>query len=385
MPQRVDWNYVRMPAKIDYLECEFLHVEDQISRSVVEHQLIGYEGAALEDCGVEKKTHTFETLWANEYYYNHFTFLEKFRKGSKFNTIVHPVYGTLKGKIKNVRCVNAPDETDCARISIEFIEDGSQEINGRDNFFAKSSSVADLADDVAEYIENYAAKNMFGVLKERVDGVSAALSQMEGKINLRVSQVADFVKAMTFPLSVPGKIARTAFEICVTAIDTIAGVGQNVKGQISMFQNMTFDVARKYRQTDDVFYDAIVSAGAYIAAFKAQECFEEIQESGAKETSRRDVEEIVNTVRRQISEISKNDHSSPLARVALIIAEKGRETLAKMGGERKIVVEKESNIYAVLMRGRIDRSRAFEVCLRNNIENPNRVVGEIELPENDYE
>jgi len=385
MPQRVEWNYVRMPAKIDYLECEILHVEDPISRSIAEHQLIGYEGAALEDLGVEKKSHNFETLWANDYYYNHFTFLEKFRNGSKFNTIVHPVYGTLTGKIKTVRPVHAPDEINCVRISIEFIEEGSKEIGGKNEFVDDLVSVSDIGQEVAKGIEKNAAKNIFGMARERVDNLSAALSQIEGRINLKVSQVADFVKAMTFPLSIPGKIARTAFEICVTAIDTVAGVGQNVKGEISMFQNMTFDLAKKYEQVDKVFFYAIITAGAYIAAFKAQECFEEIQERGTSQVSRRDVEEIVQMIRRQIKEITKDEQSSPLAQVALIIAEKGRETLAKMGGYKKFVVEKETNIYAVLMRGRIDRSKAWQVCLRNDIKNPNRVSGEIYLPESDYE
>jgi hypothetical protein len=377
----------RMPAQVDGFDCEVLNTDDEITRSVVEHKLIGYDGAALEDCGVDGRTYSFETMWANENYPNHKDFLENYRTKQAFNTVFHPVYGLLTGKIKRIRAVHNPEETDCVNITVEFTEEGMSSVEiSRGDF----NSIAEVGQACADEIVGKTSQSIFGAGRERTDRLSAAIHQMESRINLSVSIMNDYVKALTFPLSIPGRIAQNAFLICAGLQNAGREIINSPKNGLIAFTEQVRAIGRLFGRTDSAIEEAIIEAGAFTAAFTAEEVFNGIasapigerRSASGSEPSRRDIEDMVNTVRQSVSEIY--DAPNALKEAVLIAAEAGRTALSRMGGERIVEIESETNIYSILMGARVDRAKAFDVCLRNDIENPNRVVGVIYLPQEDF-
>jgi hypothetical protein len=97
---------------------------------------------------------------------------------------------------------------------------------------------------------------------------------------------------------------------------------------------------------------------------------------------KRDIEDMVNIVRRKVGEIE--NASLALKEAALLTAQSGKAALARIGGERMVEIKSETSIYSILLGARIDRARAMDICLRNGIENMNRVVGTIFLPQEDF-
>jgi hypothetical protein len=396
----------RFDAMINGLKCEMTSVEGSESRSIVEHQLVGFDGAALEDCGLERKNHVFETLWANENYDNHFDFLEMFRKGKAYDEIIHPLYGKLIGKIKSVRQVPVSDEIDCIRITVEFVEEGSRSFERNRNLNPKmpktsdfvlrkelyQRKIPDIQKKVCDSIQSKILKNLrtaTSIVRSPIDGLSAKISQMESFVNMSNSMTADFVKAMIFPATIPGRIAKLAFETCCTIENATLDVVMSPNSTLVSFLEEVRLIAQKFKRKDEVFYDAIISAGVYLATFKAEEIFSSVSNAPASAVNnfadRKNIEDTVNTLRREIAQISQNEPDSPLADAGLIIAQKGVETIESMGQEQVFEIKQPTNIYSILMKGRVHRERAFQVCLRNGIENPNRVSGTIYLPEADYE
>jgi len=389
----------RMPATIDGFECEILSAGDETTGSVAEHKLIGYDGAALEDCGIDSQRYTFQTIWSGENYLNHFAFREKYRTKRGLNEIFHPVYGLLKGKIKKIGATHEADEIDCVSIDIEFTEEGTSEFSTSARMRTNTRSVAEVGQEVADEVVARVSRSIFGAARNRLNRLKAAINRMESRVNLGVSIMNDHVKALIFPLSIPGIIAKNAFLICASLKNAGNQIANSPKNGLIALLEQTRAIGQLFGRTDGAIENAIVEAGTYLSAFMTEEAFREIGERDTsvvslqagsvrsvvepvEALSKRDVDEMVSTVRRSTSEIY--DAPQALKEVALIVAEAGREALARIGGERIVEIKSETNIYSVLMGARVDRARAFDVCLRNNIENPNRVIGTVYLPQEDF-
>jgi len=219
-----------------------------------------------------------------------------------------------------------------------------------------------------------------------INQLDAALTQMEGRINYSLNVASTAVNTIVFPMSIPGRIAKNAFYVCASVLSNLKTIAQSPNNAAVALFSQTNAIAQLFDRENKVIKDAITSASVYFAAFAAQESFESAANSNTDTISCRDIDETVAIIRRKISEIAENDKSQnlQLQKLGLIVAESGRQALAKVGGAQRLEIKTQTNIYTVLLRGRIDRSKAWQVCLRNNIENPNRVEGVVYLPESDY-
>ena len=379
---------VRIQAQVDGFNCEVLHrTSDRYSRALVERSVIGYDGVKIEDMGLDSGVYNFETIWQRENYPLHELFLNRYKRMTAGNSIAHPVYGILNGKIRNINIDHIANEIDCVHISFEFVQNPERQIAGG---LPRLSSIIPLAESVAADIS--AVARFVGSAASALGAIQATVAQKEARINMIDGIANNLVRSMVFPVSIPGKIAQMAFRIAASAERDTLTVLESPKNGIVAVLEHTRLTAQLLARTHTVLGVAVRSAGAYISAYLAVNSFVASTASTGSDTtateamSKRDIEETVNIIRRDIAEIASADKTGTIAlqNVALVLAEEARKTLAVMGGEKEVEVKREVSIYAVLLDNRISRHRANEVCLRNNIENPNRVKGMLFLPESDY-
>ncbi|MDH3975618.1 MAG: DNA circularization N-terminal domain-containing protein [Deltaproteobacteria bacterium] len=106
-----------------YIDQFYLHIEtieDGFEKAIVEHEFPGTDGALVEDMGQKARRITVKCYFINEYYENHFDFIEHLEKKELFE-FSHPKYGSIFGTIKSVN-IRHDDRQRTAAIDLTFVE-----------------------------------------------------------------------------------------------------------------------------------------------------------------------------------------------------------------------------------------------------------------------
>ncbi len=96
-------------------------VSDAWTKNVVEYDIPFSSGASLDSLGVKSRPIRFVAIFRKENYESHQAFIAH-ALIDQYNTLIHPVYGPVKGMIKSLS-VTHDDRKSYCEISIEFVEE----------------------------------------------------------------------------------------------------------------------------------------------------------------------------------------------------------------------------------------------------------------------
>lgn len=114
-------------AKIDDFEFEIKSdgIRDAYQKNIAEYDIPFSTGAIPDSLGVKSRSIRFTAIFKNDAYTSHQAFVSHALK-DQVNTLVHPVYGPVKGMIKTLS-VNNDERKRYCEIDIEFVDDASAE------------------------------------------------------------------------------------------------------------------------------------------------------------------------------------------------------------------------------------------------------------------
>jgi prophage DNA circulation protein len=114
-------------AKIDEYSFEIKSdgVHDNYQKNVVEYDIPFSSGAIPDSLGMKSRSIRFTAIFKKENYISHQAFVSH-ALNDQVNTLVHPLYGPVKGMIKTLS-VNNDERKSYCEIDIEFVEDAGAE------------------------------------------------------------------------------------------------------------------------------------------------------------------------------------------------------------------------------------------------------------------
>lgn len=107
-------------AYIDQFYLNIETIEDGFEKAIAEHEFPGTDGALVEDMGQKARRITIRCYFINEYYENHFDFIDHLEKKELFE-LQHPKYGHILGTIKSVN-IRHDDRQKTAEVDLTFVE-----------------------------------------------------------------------------------------------------------------------------------------------------------------------------------------------------------------------------------------------------------------------
>lgn len=383
---------MRMPGGVNGFFCEILDsVEDNFSRAVIAHNIIGYNGVELEDMGLRERTISFTALFNDVDYNGVGQFLNEYVQNSgspASDHIIHPQFGFIYGKIVSLDVIEDAREIASCRIRINFVEDGKPNLNGFALYvFGELSLKApNLLSDCLAFI----SKMVSGSPRGFMDELSAMTGMVTSSINLAQTQLTSFVNAMLFPATIPGEIARAAFGLCATFEKNLANIMASPLASIQEIQALAKRRSEQIERnigtnplSDALIFAGVTFAGSTLARFLDAANTQQYKESILPN----DVLRVNRQFRLFAQEfIQKNRaDTTALAEITAMLDDATRQTIANLSGYRKVYIDSPRSIYTILLQYRIHRLKADIVLDINGIINPNTVEGNITIPQPDYE
>jgi len=382
-----------MQITINGLKCECVDsTSDSFEKTVVEHRIIGYSGPFLEDAGLYGRTLDIDTLWHNENYNGHEIFLREYATKKGVDMIIHPVYGWMTGKIRNVRIVHNSREKYAAHISISFIEQGAPWVKVADSLLF--GTVAANTEAVINQIGQTAANaiNRAGGLINRMNDVRSTMAHARALAATRMGVFNSAVDAIIYPSTLAG-------EMLDTAVSIVDGVGANVDKLVEspssaifgVRQNLLFLHSRVKKSTNvggDILADLILSYMLFNECLLVAKVNDEYTAQIAAQSfaqaaqTRAGLASAAKAMLKFVNETIKNDleNTTQTAAAANLTAKEVDNTLANANIETELNVEGQTSIFRILLERKIPVDMASDVCQRNQIENPNKVQGRIFVP-----
>jgi len=397
---------ILLPMTIDGFRCQVEgDVNDGLSRSVVEHAVVGFNGPRTEDMGLESRTMKFKTLWEGDDYDRHEQFLKMFvdtasGAGSK-NRIMHPEYGPLFGNIRRVDVNHVVDERQAVHIDIDFLQEGVPKFAIEEPFIAgvvtaAAQAVVNNANDKAN-----AALSAGSAIDKDKAKVSAGKMISAAAIGAAIDS---YVHDITFLTSLPGSVVEGAFRVCASMEERRERIMSAPKSAMAGFKARVEAMIQLFRRSGDKTAETILEiAGAVsmcrMGAIALDGFTVAARDTGGTQTAvsgstgsaqrptRADVEGVIWIVRDMAKPAIEADraNTASLARLVADMTTAAERVAASLDGEREITVNRESNIFVVLLNAKVHRSKAEAVCRRNGIENQNRVIGKIFVPVADWD
>lgn len=118
----------RYKAKLDGFDLliEDSGTADTWEKNVPEYDIPFASGAHTDGLGVRARHIQFTTVWFNDSYEMHEAFIAHCLLDS-INTLIHPKYGQIKGRVKSVQAVHR-DNPQLVKIDVAFVEDADPDV-----------------------------------------------------------------------------------------------------------------------------------------------------------------------------------------------------------------------------------------------------------------
>jgi len=387
-----DYRQMRLSGEINGFPCEFLDgVEDGLSRAVIAHNIIGYDGVELEDMGLRERTLSLTALWEGEKYNECAVFLRKYVEESgspASDRIVHPAFGLIFGKITSIQILEDAREVASCRTRVSFTEDATPNFN-KFGFYVFGQLSAHTPKILSACL-SFISKAVSGAPRRFMDKLSASVGTVQSSINLAQRQITSLVNSMIFPATLPGEVAQAAFGLCATFEKNVENI---MASPLASIQEVQIFSKRRAAQTendmgpnplsDAISFAAITFAGSTLARF--------LDAANTPKYKERVLPNDVQKVNRQFRLFAQpiidanRGETSALAQVVAMLDDATRQTVKNLSGYRQVYVDAPRSIYMILLQNRIHRSKADVVLDINGIINPNTVFGELLIPQPDWE
>ena len=377
-----------LPMAIDDYSCA---VEDDVSntltRGVIEHRPIGYNGPLLEDTGLESNRLVFNTLWSGDNYAGHDQFLTQY--ANRLSTdylyrITHPEYGDIYGAIVSAEVTHKFDEINGVHIRITFVQEGESRFSRTAT--SLTNAVAGLAQSLADEAVATVDHSMFtggsGAGREKV---AAGTITIKSAVTNGMIAADHFINDLRFGLSLPSQLVEQAFRYCASAEESTDRVLRAPSSAIAAFRARIAVMIDLFRHDDNgQISEVLAIASALSVCRMSATALDSYRRSTRAESqlqppTHQDVEGVVWQARDCAGPViaAYRGQLPSLEMIVATLTDDGSSILSRMGVERQHDVPRPTNIYVILMELQIPTSRAEAICARNNIENPNRVVGRI--------
>lgn len=227
------WKDNLLPASFRGVGFEVLDIEDELRRSVAEHERAYVEGTDTEDLGAKGRQVRVQAIfWGDDYE----TRLQAFLKALETpgdGELIHPVFGSRRVQLRSSRIYHTAERPDSATLSLDFIESrAGQAFFNTTLAAAKPNTATNSTDD-----SWLAAVNSFRFalpsLKALLPGVAEALALAEA-IDSKVVQIRNITSgyitsglgALNYPTAWMGDI-RGLFQAIADPLRNNALVSQS--------------------------------------------------------------------------------------------------------------------------------------------------------------
>ncbi len=383
-----------LPLTIDGYPCQVEDdLTDGIAQSIISHQILGWSGPVLENMGTESRTISMKTLWEGDDYAGHAEWMQIYSNSFGPHEIVHPVYGLLFGEISRVSVVHGSSEIDSVHIDIEFIE------NGMPNFAEQAAastlrmSVIKRADAIVKQSISTVEKKTSTYSFSLIGKIKSLIGKMQSAVRKGIVSVDNLVNDLVFPLTIPGDVVAQAFYLCASVQDSHDRLMSAPRSALTGFQNRITALRSLFEKDGDpVVVTAIQIASVFTSCSMTADALDEYSRRIKRATgtgdipTRGDIEGLAVFMRTYAKPVIERDRGGTSSLAALVseLSDQTLSVISLLGDERTIMVSQESSIYVILLANRVHRGRAEAVCKRNGIENPNRVIGEIVIPREEF-
>lgn len=147
----MSWTTPPLPADLNGVVFVATSITDTVRRRLVRHEYPGRDGAELEDLGAAPRTVVVDALLTGETWLYDLAALESAAASPGVQTLTHPQFGPLRGRVEGFDITHQSEEHDIARIRLTFVAG-----DVREEIFAlqagASAAAAALRDAVAELV-----------------------------------------------------------------------------------------------------------------------------------------------------------------------------------------------------------------------------------------
>lgn len=394
------------PLLIAGFQCECRETNDVFSNDTIKHSVLGKDGYRLEQTSGNRSLH-LPTIWRGENFFQHDRFLQASRMRQTV-TVVHPIYGTLTGRIESAS-VRHSDSPDSCEIDVAFIEEGTA-------VATLTPTMSALA--LVESAQVLATKSAIAICRQQfatissspsvVDSLRRLASTMTGRLAM-ITASFDRASALVSGLTdIPGEVIGACVSAAIAAAERISSMASspaNAAASIAFeFRRIrtTFDADSMY----DMFRFAWDSVSATelnwrVAAFiqddaDKRQAFENsvgtprFDDSGrytaADETdtpvTTRELTVALDVARRYVAEVIERDRSAAayLKLQIRTLTEQTGDELKGRGGMKTVTVSQPTSVYAICLAAGLPYGMAGRIIADNDIVNPNAITGTVVLP-----
>lgn len=116
------WSTPPLACTVNEVEITVLDVGDELGRTVVEHRYPGVNGVDLEDGGGEPLRININGYITGPRWLDRVSLLRQTITWAGADTLVHPQYGSVTGKVRSLQIAHSEAEHDTARVRLQFVE-----------------------------------------------------------------------------------------------------------------------------------------------------------------------------------------------------------------------------------------------------------------------
>lgn len=227
------WKDNLLPASFRGVGFEVLDIEDELRRSVAEHERAYVEGTDTEDLGGKGRQVRVQAIfWGDDYE----TRLQAFLKALETpgdGELIHPVFGSRRVQLRSSRIYHTADRPDSATLSLDFIESRAGQAIFNTTLAAAKPNTATNGAETSWLAAVNSFRFALPSLKSLLPGAAEALALAEA-IDSKVVQIRNITSgyitsglgAVNYPTAWMGDI-RGLFQAIADPFRTSALVNQS--------------------------------------------------------------------------------------------------------------------------------------------------------------
>ena len=194
----MSWSDRMVQASFRGFLLEIESITDSITRRFAEHKYPWRNGADIDDMGREPRKTTIAAVFQGSDYEDDLNNYIRLVDEGVSGTFQHPLFGSWNAKCNITNISHQPDDRDCAKVDMEFIEDGTSTKIPEINSIQKLSDEVDgYADDVISLSTSTEAVKAANSAKSLVANVTAGVANIESNLNQMRKYVDDSIATIT--------------------------------------------------------------------------------------------------------------------------------------------------------------------------------------------
>lgn len=273
---------IRYTSQLDNYRLRLEYCRDARAQSVVEHEMVGRDGAMLEAQGMKARRCSFRAWFWKDTFSQFREFVDYVGEKNRALTFVHPQWGLVYGKIVSTT-EHHNDLVNGVAVDCEFVEDALSDLTDQLSPLVvptvESSYVTGQATQMARWAASVrtrlgasvgtllsAVVDPLTLIREQFVGVSVLARDFVNEVDTFVSTLdaaatditapaTSVINAVSFGTDLPGRVIGSV----ARAVDRYAESFAEISGSPALFANSFSNSIAQLKKSFDSFDDGVSS------------------------------------------------------------------------------------------------------------------------------